>query len=194
MDAATDGGTCTACRLPPLNARTLHHACPSPAPRAAAAPSLTAALQTALLGRCAGATSALAAFAAVGACVGFLQRIFNFLVDGVSSKVGRCVGQRDWNQLGSHVRLSLGWSLAVGAAAVLPLLAARRPALQMLLGLDSETRRAAAAYWTLRCWLLPLQLLNMAALGILQVNDWGWVWVSSLGRVEGSASPTLLLC
>jgi len=136
----------------------------------AAAPPVTAAVQTALIGNYA-PTAALAAFAAVGTIVGFCGRVFNFLVDGVSSKVGRSVGQRDWAALGTHIRLSLSWSLLLGTVAVPLLLAARGPACGWLLGLSEDVQDAAAGYWVLRSAAIPLQLLNMAAAGILQVGE-----------------------
>jgi Na+-driven multidrug efflux pump len=127
------------------------------------------AVQTALLGHWA-PTSAVGAFAAVGTCVGFACRAFNFLLDGVSSKVGRSVGQRAWGALASHVALSMRWSLLLGAAAVPLLLAAQRPLLSWLLALSGEVQSAAGGYWLIRTFLIPVQLLNMAASGILQVG------------------------
>lgn len=78
-----------------------------PRPPAAAAPA-TAALQTALLGRYASTTS-LAAFAAVSITAGFASRVFNFLVDGVSAKVGKSVGQRRWGEVAVRAQLALLW-------------------------------------------------------------------------------------
>ncbi|EFN57503.1 hypothetical protein CHLNCDRAFT_143078 [Chlorella variabilis] len=144
-----------------------------------AAPPITVAVQTALLGRYA-ATSSLAAFAAVGLCVGFVCRVFNFLVDGVSSKVGRCVGSRAWAQLAAHVALSLRWSLALGAAAVPLLLAARAPLCSTVLALGEDVQAEAAGYWLLRTLLVPVQMAAMAAAGVLQ----------GFGRVRVNAALT----
>lgn len=126
-------------------------------------------MQTALVGRYAD-TAALAAFAAVGTCVAFVARAANFLVDGVSSKVGAAVGQRAWVELASDVRLSVRWSVLLGGAAVPLLLASRLPLLSWLVGLSADVQQVAAPYWVLRSMALPLQLLCMAGAGILQVG------------------------
>lgn len=91
-------------------------------------------------------------------------------MDGVSSRVGKTVGERAWGELGTHVRLSMRWSALLGAAAVPLMLAARAPLLAGLLGLTDEVQTAAAGYWAVRCAAIPLQLLCMAAAGILQVS------------------------
>ena len=62
----------------------------------------------ALLGHYA-STDALAAFAAVSITAGFASRVFNFLVDGVSAKTGKSVGQRNWAELTARVQLALLW-------------------------------------------------------------------------------------
>ena len=130
------------------------------------------AVQTALVGRFT-STPALAAFAAVGTCVAFVARAANFLVDGVSARVGKTVGERAWHDLGTHVLLSVRWSAALGAAAVPFLLAVRVPVLDSLLALSGEVQAAAAGYWAVRSAAIPLQLLCMAAAGILQVRGAG---------------------
>lgn len=83
---------------------------PSPAapPCCAAAGPVTTALETALLANYAG-SNALAAFAAVNTSANFATRIFNFLVDGVSAKVGKSVGQGAWGELAFRVQLALSW-------------------------------------------------------------------------------------
>ena len=91
-------------------------------------------------------------------------------VDGVSSKVGRCVGSRAWAQLAAHVALSLRWSLALGAAAVPLLLAARAPLCSTVLALGEDVQAEAAGYWLLRTLLVPVQMAAMAAAGVLQVG------------------------
>ena len=88
----------------------------------------------------------------------------------MSSQVGRTVGQRAWGELATHVRLSLRWSLALGAAAVPLLLAARVPLCSWLLALSAEVQREAAGYWLLRSLLVPVQMAAMAATGVLQVG------------------------
>lgn len=101
-------------------------------------------------------------------CVAFVSRSANFLIDGVSSKVGRSVGQRDWGSLDTHIQLSLRWSLLLGAAAVPLLLASRTPLLAWLLALAPEVQAVAAGYWLVRSAAVPLQLLCMSAAGVLQ--------------------------
>lgn len=80
----------------------------SPLLHFAAAGPLTATFQTALLANYAGSTS-LAAYAAVNISANFATRVFNFLVDGVSAKVGSSVGEQDWEVLAFRVKLSLMW-------------------------------------------------------------------------------------
>lgn len=109
--------------------------------------------------------------AAVGTCVAFVARAANFLVDGVSSRVGKTVGQRAWGDLATHVRLSVRWSGLLGLAAVPLLLLLRAPLLAGLLGLAGDVQHVAAGYWVVRCAAIPLQLLGMAAAGILQVTS-----------------------
>lgn len=85
----------------------------------------------------------------------------------VQAKVGAAAGARDWAALATHARLSLRWSAALGVGALPLLLAARWPGLVMLGG---EVAAAGGPYWTLRACTTPLQLLNMATAGILQVS------------------------
>lgn len=91
-------------------------------------------------------------------------------MDGVSSKVGRSAGGRDWPSLATHVQLSMRWSALLGAGAVPLLLALRRPLCSGVLALPAEVQAAAAPYWVLRSWTTPVQLLNMAAAGVLQAG------------------------
>lgn len=114
--------------------------------------------------------SPLLSHAAVGTCVAFVARAANFLVDGVSSRVGKTVGQRTWGELATHVQLSVRWSALLGAAAVPLLLVLRQPLLAGLLDLAADVQQVAAGYWVVRSAAIPLQLLAMAAAGILQVG------------------------
>ena len=106
----------------------------------------------------------------MGTCVAFVARAANFLVDGVSSRVGKTVGQRAWSEVPTHVHLSVRWSALLGAASVPPLLLLRRPLLAGLLDLAGDVQQVAAGYWVVRSAAIPLQLLAMAAAGILQVR------------------------
>lgn len=75
--------------------------------RAVAAP-LVVTVQTALLGRH-GGSPVQAAFAAVSTTANTTCFLFNFLVDGVSAKVGQSAGAGDLHVLRSHVRTALLW-------------------------------------------------------------------------------------
>ncbi|KAI3438708.1 hypothetical protein D9Q98_001128 [Chlorella vulgaris] len=160
-----------------------------------AAPPVCVAVQVALLGRYS-CTPALAAFAAVNTCVGFVRACMGFLIDSVSSKVGRAVGQQAWDELGAHVRLSVHWSLTIGVAAAPLLLAARTPMCSWLLALSSEVQQELAAFWILRSLLVPFQLCSMAAAGVLQgfghvrLNA---VLTSSAALLEMGGSAALLM-
>lgn len=80
------------------------------------------------------------------------------------------MGSRAWAQLAAHVALSLRWSLALGAAAVPLLLAARAPLCSTVLALGEDVQAEAAGYWLLRTLLVPVQMAAMAAAGVLQVG------------------------
>lgn len=124
-------------------------------------------MQAILIGRYLG-DSSLAAFAAVGVTVGVATRLFNFLVDGVSAKVGKAVGLRQWDAVTARIRLSLSTSLIAGISASLLLAILKQPISQHLLKLKSEVEIAAAGYWQLRTIAITVQLLQMSVSGILQ--------------------------
>ena len=135
--------------------------------------------------------SPLLCHAAVGTCVAFVARAANFLVDGVSSRVGKTVGQRIWGELATHVQLSVRWSALLGAAAVPLLLALRTPLLAGLLDLAADVQQVAAGYWVVRSAAIPLQLLAMAAAGILQVGYWD-MW--EFGPLCGASCDSNEVC
>lgn len=125
--------------------------------------------QTALLGNLSeNGEQALAAFAAVAVTIGFGTRLFNFLVDGVSSKVGHSVGRKRWVELGYRVRIALGFALLSGIIASLILFALKDTIDKKVLNLDSDVAFQAQGYWELRILSVPIILLNMACIGILQ--------------------------
>lgn len=74
----------------------------------AAAPNVTVTLQTALLGRY-GGRNMQAAFGAVSTTANTICFLFNFLVDGVSAKIGSNAGAMDWHALNKHVKLAIAW-------------------------------------------------------------------------------------
>jgi Na+-driven multidrug efflux pump len=124
-------------------------------------------VQAVLLGRYLG-DSSLAAFAAVGVTVGVATRLFNFLVDGISAKVGKAVGVRQWDAVTARIRLSLVTSLIAGISASLLLAILKQPISTHLLKLKPEVELAAAGYWQLRITAVTVQLLQMSISGILQ--------------------------
>ena len=65
-------------------------------------------LQTALLGRY-GGRDTQAAFGAVATTANTVCFLFNFLVDGVSAKIGSNAGAMDWHALSKHVKLAIAW-------------------------------------------------------------------------------------
>lgn len=132
----------------------------------AAAP-LTALFQTALLGSFV-STHALAAYGACCILIGFTTRLFNFLVDGVSAKTGKSVGNRRWRELGSRVRRSLSFAAFMGILSLLCLVPLQKVLMEDVLGLNGKILAQAQEYWLLRCMLVPLMLLNMSISGILQ--------------------------
>lgn len=101
---------------------------------------------------------------------GFAVRIFNFLVDGVSAKVGKSVGRLAWGEVSARVKIALVWALSAGAIAAFTLAAVRRTVMVDVLALSSEVKAEAVPYWWLRVAAVPLLLLNMAMSGILQVG------------------------
>ena len=132
----------------------------------AAAP-LTALFQTALLGSFV-STHALAAYGACCILIGFTTRLFNFLVDGVSAKTGKSVGNRRWRELGSRVRRSLSFAAFMGILSLMCLVPLQHVLMEDVLGLEGKILAQAQEYWLLRCMLVPLMLLNMSLSGILQ--------------------------
>lgn len=132
----------------------------------AAAP-LTSVVQTALLGSFV-STHALAAYGACAILIGFTTKLFNFLVDGVSAKTGKSVGNRRWSELGSRVRRSLFFAGFMGILSVMCLVPLRNVLMEDVLGLEGKVLAQAEEYWLLRCMLVPLVLLNMSLSGILQ--------------------------
>lgn len=133
----------------------------------AAAQPITVVIQASLLGRHAG-VNALGAFGAVSISSGFFTRVFNFLVDGVSAKTGKSVGMHAWAELGSRVRMSLGFALISGLVAACLFALAKIPISNQVLELSPEVIEEANAYWWLRTILIPITLLNMSQNGILQ--------------------------
>ena len=137
---------------------------------------------------------ALAAFAAASGFVAMAQRLFVFLVDGVSAKVGRTVARRRWRETVAKVNLALGTSLACGGLSVLMLAVLRAPVLTGLLHLDASVLAAATPYFWLRLGAVPLQLFNMAAAGVLQGFHRTWAAAAlSISQAGAELAGCLLL-
>ncbi|BDA46390.1 probable protein DETOXIFICATION 45, chloroplastic at C-terminar half [Coccomyxa sp. Obi] len=127
---------------------------------------LVVTVQTALLGTY-GGSPVQAAFAAVSTTANTTCFLFNFLVDGVSAKVGQSVGSGNFSVLQSRVHLALLCALGAGLVAFTVLAGLQRP-ITAFLNLSPEVQQEAAAYWWLRAGLAPIALLNMSLSGILQ--------------------------
>ena len=124
-------------------------------------------VQTAFLGRFVG-LHALAAYGATMGTFNFFCSLFNFLVDGVSAKVGKSVGAAQWDTVGAQVRLALQFASGVGlGAAVLWGLAER--GVFLVLGLEEDVEAHAKPFFWLMTLYMPLYVVFMATQGVLQV-------------------------
>ena len=128
---------------------------------------MTSVIQTGLLGKYVG-TTALGAFGAVTITAGFASRVFNFLVDGSSAQIGKTVGERGWDRLGSRVATALSFAVGAGALASAALAVIINPVSVHVLHLAPEVQAEAHVYWRIRVALVPVLLLNMALSGTLQ--------------------------
>jgi len=90
-----------------------------------------------------------AAFGLVVTTTGLGSTVFNFLVDGVTAKVGRSVGARQWRQAAGRVRMALLAAVVCGSTAAGLLLAAR-PQLFVLFGASPGIAKHAQLYFTFR--------------------------------------------
>ena len=115
---------------------------------------LALAVQIALLGRLhrsrgEGATTQ----AAFGLCVtscGVGVTVFNFLVDGVTAKVGERVGARRWRAAAGRVRMAIAAALACGCVATGALLALRETLFALFAIEGSDVAVRARTYYAYR--------------------------------------------
>ena len=82
-------------------------------------------VQTAVLGSI--AYSSLGAYTLVQSSTSLASVIFNFLTDGVSSKVSKSAGEGNWRKVKSHVGLAYAFALALGFACAVLLIGCFKP-------------------------------------------------------------------
>ena len=85
-------------------------------------------------------------------------------------QVGHSVARRRWAETTAHVNLSLTVALGCGIASAGLLAVLRQPVFVGLLHLTPAVQGEATPYFWLRVAAVPLQLINMAAAGILQAR------------------------
>lgn len=120
--------------------------------------------QLALLGR--RATALQASFGLVVTTTSFGSVVFNFLVDGVTAKVGNSVGARRYREAAGQVRMAFLAALVCGGVAAATLLALRDP-LFSLFRATPEVARHARPYFFVRSAAAPAQCAANAASGCL---------------------------
>ena len=121
-------------------------------------------VQLALLGR--RATALQASFGSVVTATSFGSVVFNFLVDGVTAKVGKSVGSRRYREAAGQVRMAFLAALGCGGVAAATLLSLRDP-LFSLFRATPEVARHARPYFFVRAAAAPAQCAANAASGCL---------------------------
>ena len=121
-------------------------------------------VQLALLGR--RATALQASFGSVVTATSFGSVVFNFLVDGVTAKVGKSVGSRRYREAAGQVRMAFLAALVCGGVAAATLLSLRDP-LFSLFRPTPEVARHARPYFFVRAAAAPAQCAANAASGCL---------------------------
>ena len=121
-------------------------------------------VQLALLGR--RATALQASFGSVVTATSFGSVVFNFLVDGVTAKVGKSVGSRRYREAAGQVRMAFLAALVCGGVAAATLLSLRDP-LFSLFRATPEVARHARPYFFVRAAAAPAQCAANAASGCL---------------------------
>ena len=90
--------------------------------------------------------------------------IFNFLAYGTTPRVGRAVGEEDWDEAGRVVMRALTLAVAAGIVALIALQVLARPIL-ILMGASEELMAPALAYLRIRALAGPAVLLITASHG-----------------------------
>ena len=125
---------------------------------------LALAVQIALLGR--RDTGMQASFCLVASTTQLGTSVFNFLVDGVTAKVGTSVGAARWTEAAGRVRMAFAAALVCGSVAS-GILFALRPLLFRLYGAAPVVARHAGLYFTFRVAAVPAQCVASATTGCL---------------------------
>ena len=147
---------------------------------------LALAVQIALLGRLhrsrgEGATTQ----AAFGLCVtscGVGVTVFNFLVDGVTAKVGERVGARRWRAAAGRVRMEIAAALACGCVATGALLALRETLFALFAIEGSDVAVRARTYYAYRALGIAPQCVASSLGGCL----------GGYRRVHAATAPIVL--
>ena len=120
--------------------------------------------QLALLGR--RRTALQASFGLCVTTTSFGSVVFNFLVDGVTSKVGKSVGAKRYQEAAGHARMAFLAALVCGTIAAVTLLSLRDP-LFALFHATEDVAKHARVYFFARSVVAPAQCLANAASGCL---------------------------
>ena len=125
---------------------------------------LALAAQIALLGR--RDTGMQASFCLVVTTTQLGTSVFNFLVDGVTAKVGKSVGAARWTEAAGRVRMAFAAALVCGCVASGVLFALRVPLFRLYRAAPIVARHAGL-YFTFRAAAVPAQCVASAATGCL---------------------------
>lgn len=125
---------------------------------------LALAAQIALLGR--RDTGMQASFCLVVTTTQLGTSVFNFLVDGVTAKVGKSVGAARWTEAAGRVRMAFAAALVCGCVASGVLFALRAPLFRLYRAAPIVARHAGL-YFTFRAAAVPAQCVASAATGCL---------------------------
>jgi MATE family multidrug resistance protein len=120
--------------------------------------------------------------------------IFNFLAYGTTPRVGRAVGNDDWEEAGRVVMRALTLAIGAGIVALIALQALARPILS-LMGASEELMAPALAYLRIRALAGPAVLLITASHGAFRgYQDTRTPMIVTLGFnvVNGGLDPLLI--
>jgi MATE family multidrug resistance protein len=120
--------------------------------------------------------------------------IFNFLAYGTTPRVGRAVGDDDWDEAGRVVMRALTLAGAVGIVALIVLQVLARPIL-VLMGASEELMAPALAYLRIRALAGPAVLLITASHGAFRgYQDTRTPMIVTLGFnvINGGLDPILI--
>jgi len=120
--------------------------------------------------------------------------IFNFLAYGTTPRVGRAVGNDDWDEAGRVVMRALTLAVGAGIVALIALQALARPILS-LMGASEELMAPALAYLRIRALAGPAVLLITASHGAFRgYQDTRTPMIVTLGFnvVNGGLDPLFI--